>query len=237
MAFGINCHAEGVSGSFGVTNNYVARGTSQTYKDEPSYLVNLNYDYKGFYFGTFVANVDFGEEQIKTQSNPTYQEIDFWAGYRKSLGNNTLDFMIGSYNYLGDTFTALDMVEAKVAFTIPLNKQFSLTTSLGVTPDYFNILGKSVWVDSMLAYQANDKFNFSVGLGRQFIPDKGGSNVMPYLSDGYSYTTWNAGGTYIINKNLSLDLRFSDTDRHDLGSVFERNAYGVNFSATIKYNF
>lgn len=232
-----SCEADGVSGSASVTNNYVARGTAQTYSDIPSYMINVNYDYKGFYVGAFTANVDFGEDQIQTQSNPTYQEIDFWLGYRKPVDKLLFAFMFGTYNYLGDTFTPLDMMELKLAITVPVVDKLNFTGSVGWTPDYFNILGQSVWVEGNLVYIVNDKVSLSTGVGRQFIPNQGGSDVMPYMEDGYSYTTWNVGVTYTFNSNWSLDLRYADTDRPELGEVFERNPYGMNVSATIKFSF
>lgn len=240
ITLNLSCFADGLSGLVALTNNYVARGTAQNYGNTPVTMINANYDYKGFYVGVFTANVDFEEDKLGIQENPTYQEVSFWGGYRFSI--NTLnkdigvDLMAGSYNYLGDTFTALDMVEVKTAITIPFGK-FSSTTSIGFTPDYFNILGQSIWVDTQLIYNINDKFSVSAGIGRQIIKDKGRSNVMPYNPRGYSYTTWNAGINYQINKNWSAELRYFDTDRHDLGNIYSHNPYGQNVAATIKFSF
>ena len=106
--------ADGLSGFLGVTSNYVARGTAQNYSGYPAGMFNLNYDYKGFYVGGFTANVDFGENQIGLQKYPTYLEYDGWVGYRHDFLGATFDLMFGSYNYAGDTFTNLDMVELKL---------------------------------------------------------------------------------------------------------------------------
>jgi hypothetical protein len=52
-------------------------------------------------------------------------------------------------------------------------------------------------------------------------------------SDGLQdHTTWNAGGTYAFTKHLALDLRYADTDEHDLGKI-----YGSHFTAAIKAAF
>lgn len=232
----VSSFADGISGSAAITNNYVARGTAQNYDQTPVLMFNVNYDYKGFYLGFFTANVDFQEDHLGLQSKPTYRELSGWAGYRTNIGKITLDTMFGSYNYIGDTFTALDMVEFKTALSIPIGK-FTVSSSCGYTPDYFNVLGRSIWADFGVSYQFNEKITFSVGLGRQFIPNKGGSNVMIYNPDGYSYTTWNAGLTYNLNKNWSIDVHYYNTDRHDLGSVYTHNPYGDNIAATFKFNF
>lgn len=228
--------AEGLSGSLSLTNNYVARGTAQNYSQDPVVMANINYDYKGFYIGLFTANVDFEEDKLGIQKSPTNREISGWIGYRFNLNKINIDTMVGSYNYLGDTFTSLDMIEGKVGLSIPIGK-LNISSSLGYTPDYFNILGPSIWTDFTLSYQITPKFTFSAGIGRQEIWNKGGSNVMAYNPRGYSYSTWNIGLTYIINDNWSLDLHYYDTDRRDLGAIYSNNPYGQNLSATLKFNF
>lgn len=235
-ALASSAFADGLTGSLSLTNNYVARGTAQNYDQTPVLMANINYDYKGFYLGFFTANVDFQEDRLGIQENPTDRELSFWAGYRFTVKNVTIDSMFGSYNYTGDTFTALDMVEAKINLSIPV-KKFVFSTSLGYLPDYFNILSHSVWADFSVSYQINDKLTVNAGIGRQFITDRGGSDVMPYNKDGYSYTTWNAGVNYTFNKNWSANISYYNTNRHDLGEIYSNNPYGNNISAALKFSF
>jgi opacity protein-like surface antigen len=46
------------------------------------------------------------------------------------------------------------------------------------------------------------------------------------------HTTWNAGATYAVTKHVALDLRYADTNEHDLGKT-----YGSHFVASIKASF
>ncbi len=231
------CASAQTTGSIGITNNYVARGTAQNYSGDPALMINVNHDFKsGFYTGVFAANVDFEEDKFGLQNDPTHTEISGWVGYRHKINTITLDYMAGSYNYLGDTFTSLDMLEFKVGMTIPIGK-VSLNANVGYTPDYFHILGESIWADASLSYPITDKLVASAGVGRQFISDKGNNVDIPYNPEGYSYTTWNIGATYTFNKRWSLEARYYDTDRHDLGEVYTHNAYGQNVAVTLKFNF
>jgi opacity protein-like surface antigen len=43
---------------------------------------------------------------------------------------------------------------------------------------------------------------------------------------------WNAGATYAFTKHVALDLRYADTDEHDLGKT-----YHSHFTAAIKASF
>lgn len=225
------------TGSIGLTNNYVARGTSQNYSGDPALMITLNHDFQScFYAGVFAANVDFEEDKFGLQNNPTHTEISGWVGYRHKVQTLTLDYMLGSYNYLGDTFTSLDMWEFKVGASIPLGKA-TFAANIGFTPDYFNVLGESLWGDISLSYPITEKLTASVGIGRQSISDNGDNKEIPYNKDGYSYTTWNIGAIYTINKRWSLEARYYNTNRHDLGEFYTHNAYGHNVAVTLKFNF
>jgi uncharacterized protein (TIGR02001 family) len=225
-----------LSGSVGVTNNYVARGTAQNYNGGPSVMVNANYDFdSGFYVGGFAANVDFEEDEFGFDE-ATKVELSGWAGYRHKVGPVTLDYMFGSYNYLGDNDIPLDMIEAKVAATVPVGKA-SVTSSVGWTPDYFAILGSSWWVDTTVSYPVTPKITASAGVGRQIIDERGNGVSAPFNPDGYSYTTWNLGATYQVNPKWSVEARYYDTDRSDLGAVYSANPYGKQFAVTVRRGF
>lgn len=67
-----------VSASLGVVSNYIWRGVTQT-DGKPAVQGSLDYAHSsGFSAGTWVSNVDFGDDQ-------TNYEIDFYAGFGRSL--------------------------------------------------------------------------------------------------------------------------------------------------------
>jgi len=63
-----------VSANIGVVSNYIWRGVTQT-EDQPAVQGGLDYAHSsGFYAGTWVSNVDWGED------SPNY-ELDLYLGY------------------------------------------------------------------------------------------------------------------------------------------------------------
>jgi uncharacterized protein (TIGR02001 family) len=42
-----------------------------------------------------------------------------------------------------------------------------------------------------------------------------------------SYTTWNAGLSYALGDHIVLDVRYWDTDSHELGSIYDSRFVGT----------
>jgi hypothetical protein len=154
----------------------------------------------------------------------------------KVVGQRAVPRRVVSHAVKVATKAAMTVVEVKVAATVPVGKA-SLTGSVGYTPDYFNILGPSYWVDATVSYPVTAKLTVSAGIGRQIIDEKGNNQSIPFNPEGYSYTTWNVGGVYAIDEKWSVEARYYNTDRDDLGAFYSHNAYGDNYAVTIRRAF
>ncbi len=177
----------------GATTDYVARGSTQSHH-QPSYSVGAEYDFKGAYATVETENMDFADG--------AKQEIDLGAGYRTTFKGVNLEFGVASYNYRGDPGRGEDMEEAHVT----ASKTFgALTTTLNVaySPNYFNMGTRSAWYEGRLAYAVSDKLSVSGGLGYQTIDRKA---IFP------AYATYNVGLTYNLLKDLSVDVRYTDSN-------------------------
>lgn len=74
----VSAHAA-VEANIGATSNYLWRGITQT-DDAVAVQGGIDYSHDvGFYAGTWASNVDFGNE--------TSYEIDFYAGFAGSIGD------------------------------------------------------------------------------------------------------------------------------------------------------
>ena len=82
-----------VEGSIGVDSDYFWRGVSQN-DGNPSANLNLEYQGNGFYAGTWLGQVDFGDE-VK-------HENDFYAGYALAL-TDAMAVDVGLIQYKYDT--------------------------------------------------------------------------------------------------------------------------------------
>lgn len=194
----------------GITNDYIARGTSQT-SNQPAANLGVTYDADNWYATFWTSNVDFGDG--------TTQEIDFMAGYRTTVADWNVIYGFGSYNYLDDP-VPYEMVE----FSIKANRTFGRVTpnfTLAYSPDYFNVSGPSLWAEAGVSYALTDRWSVGGSVARQEIEQ-----------DGQSYNTFNVGTTYVLNDRVSLDLRYADTDAHDLGLLYEET-----FSISLNTSF
>lgn len=188
------------------TTDYMSRGTSQTYgRDAVIGIVDYQSE-QGWYATGFVANVYF--------KDGTDVETDVFLGRRQTIGGWNTDVGLGIILYQGTRESAFnptgkwDMVEA----TVSANRAFDRLTvggKVGVTPDYFNIFGPGLWIEGNTSYAVHEKFSVGTGAGRQF------------LEDGFSYSTYNVGATAYPGNGWSVDLRWHDTDRHDIDTIYE----------------
>ena len=193
----------------GVTSDYIARGTSQTLGDF-GYSFGADYAFtKGFYLGTWTSNVDFGDG--------TDQEIDGWVGYRHSVGPWNLDYSLSIFGYTNDP-VPYEMFEGRVNLSRTFGK-ITFTEVVAYSPDYFNILDQSVWMESSASYALTPKLSISAGGGYQ------------YIQGGGSYGCGNVGLCYKLNDHISLDCRYSDTTDHPQGKAWE-NTVSISLKTT-----
>lgn len=215
------------TGSISLMSDYVARGTSQTY-GAPSASLYLEHDFKdGTYVSGFVGYVDFDNADIKRSygSDGTFAETDAFVGHRGKVGKFNYDVMLLSINYLGTKKTPgynpsgnWNMVELHGWLSRTYGKT-TLTADTGVTPNYFNNYGKSIWVQGTVSQQVNPKLALSAALGRQQFFEPSSTAFPAHLSN---YNTWNLGATYNATPHLAVDLRYYDTGTNcDMGSLYK----------------
>lgn len=191
-------------------SNYNFRGISQTENQAAVFGVG-RVSYDNFYAGVGVENVNF--------HNSTVAEYDLSAGWTPKFEGFRFDLGAIRYGYIDQpAHTYIDTVEFKA---VALH-DFGPTTvgaAIYYSPNYFGLHREDVYVEGRAAYHFTHKLSISGAGGRQ--------------SDGLAdHTTWNVGATYAFTKHVALDLRYADTDQHDLGKV-----YGSHFTAAIKASF
>ncbi len=192
------------------SSNYLFRGISQT-ENEGAIFGSGRVSYDNFYAGVGVENVNF--------HNSTAAEYDLSAGWTPKVDGFRLDLGVVRYGYVDEpAHTYIDTVEFKAVVLHDFG-QATFGGAIYYSPAYFGTHHDDVYVEGRAAYRITPKLTFGGAVGRQ--------------SDGVSdHTTWNAGATYAFTKHLALDLRYADTDEHDLGKI-----YGSHFVASIKASF
>ncbi len=102
-----------LTANVGLYSQYVFRGLTQTNED-PAVQGGFDFTHSsGFYLGTWASNISWLKENATTGSNTTagtYKtggsiEMDFYGGYRGSVGDFSYDVGMLQYYYPGSVFT------------------------------------------------------------------------------------------------------------------------------------
>jgi uncharacterized protein (TIGR02001 family) len=191
-------------------SDYVFRGISQT-ENGAAVFGSGRVSYDNVYAGVGIENVNF--------HNGTTAEYDLSAGWTPVVDGFRLDLGVVRYGYIDQpAHTEIDTVELKAVVLHDFGPA-TLGAAIYYSGDYFGTHRDDVYVEGRGAYRITRKLTISGAAGRQ--------------SDGLAdHTTWNAGATYAFTKHVALDLRYADTDEHELGKT-----YGSHFTAAIKASF
>jgi len=191
--------------------NYIFRGVSQT-ENDPAIFGAARASYDNLYVGVGVENVNF--------HNSTDAEYDLSAGWTPVVAGFRLDLGVIRYGYINQPdHTRIDTTELKGVVLHDFGPA-TLAVAVFYTGNFFGSGHDAVYVEGRGAYRITPKLTASGALGRQTI------------DAGTDHTTWNAGVTYAFTKHVALDLRYADTDQHDLGKP-----YGSHYVAAIKGSF
>lgn len=191
-----------LSYNLGATSDYVFRGVSQTQED-PAIQGGIDATYGIGYAGVWASNVDFGAD------DPT-AEIDLYAGVRPTIGDTSLDLGVLYYGYVEDKGIpgSYSYVELKAAASRTFGPA-TLGAAVYYSPEYPGEGGNATYVEANAAMPIAPKLTLSGAVGHQAIENY------------KNYNTWNVGVSYALTDKLSADLRYHDTDEHNLGKIYD----------------
>lgn len=201
-----NVRAQEVSANVAFTSDYVFRGVSQT-EEEAAVSAGVDLTSGTFYAGAWASNVAFPGDP------DTEAEIDLYAGVRPEFAGWNWDFGAVGYFYTGQPDGAdYDYIELKAAASRAIGPA-TFGAAVYWSPEFFGASeDEATYVEANAAFTPADKWTISGAVGHQF------------LSSDFDYTTWNIGAVYALTDNLTLDLRYHDTDEHDFGQIYESRA-------------
>ncbi len=189
-----------IAWNFGGATDYIFRGVSQT-NERAEAFAGVDITYNMFYVGSWTSNVDFEN----FGDSHTSQEVDLYGGIRPTLGPLSLDAGIYYYGYLGQSksLPKVDYWEFYAKGTHAFGP-VTLGASVFYSPQFTGHTGHAWYYEGNAAYTVNSKWSVSGAVGRQTI------------QFGTDYTTWNAGVTFSPTSNISLDLRYWDTNVNNI---------------------
>ncbi len=204
----------------GSASDYVFRGADQT-GGRVEAFGGLDLSRGDVYVGTWASNVDlkrFGDTRASA-------EIDAYAGWRPYVVGYNFDLGAIAYTYV-DPAMREDYVEAYAKASRAIGP-VSASLSIYASPQYPRAAGAGAYIEGKASYALTRKVMFSAVLGDQYeghasgpapcLPTQAGC-AGPYGD--LSYVNWSLGGSYALNDQIDLDLRYTDTDAHGLGSPY-----------------
>ncbi|MGZ3297906.1 MAG: TorF family putative porin [Asticcacaulis sp.] len=211
-----------LSYNIGVQSNYIWRGVSQT-NNQAALQGGVDYKKGVFYAGTWLSNVDFAG----TGGTHADTEMDLYAGVTPTVGDWSFNFGAYYYTYPNAKGVTFGEIQADVSHslgkgTIGIN---SFTPIDSLERPYYEIAA---------SYPLTSALSISGALGT-CEGDAKNQKVTHCNGVARGYQTWNAGLTYAITSNLSLDVRYSENSinaRTVNGSLAAPKLY-----ATLKASF
>jgi uncharacterized protein (TIGR02001 family) len=211
-----------VSGYVTATNHYMSRGTEQNVYGHPAVQGGVNWSNdRGFYFNVFASTMNFGEVGWGISDVNTTKELDFFGGKKTTFGKTVVDVGFASINYPGN-HAEWNFVEYDLKIDHPVGKG-NIGAWIGYTDRYFALYGPGLWTEVHGSYPVTEKLSASVSVANQA------------LENDFDYRTWNVGATYMVTPSIALDVRYWDTDRHDLDPIFD--SYGEKVAVSLTKSF
>lgn len=192
-------------------SDYIFRGVSQT-ENHAAIFGSAKVAYDHFYLAAGGENVDF--------HNGINTEYDLSGGWTPSLAKFDFDLGFIRYGYIGaPAGVSIDTVElhAAVARTIGPVK---LGASFHHALEYFGTKRPANYFEGNTTYTIVHGLTLRGAIGRQEI------------DAGHSFTTWNLGPAYALNKHIAVGFRYSDTDAHADGRL-----YGPHYVGSVRVGF
>ena len=203
-----------VSGTVGVTSNYMFRGITQSDGD-PALQAGVTVAHEsGFYAGFWGSNIDFNDG-FGSSIEAAELELDLFAGYTIALDDATaLDLNFTYYAYPG-SYDAYDYDFWEII--VGLSHDFGVA-KVGIkgayTPDTFGADEEAFWLGGSVSVPIVDWLSISGNVGEQWFE----------FGDDYMHYDIGLTATY---EGVSFDARYVATD---LDYIDEEFVFSVGFA-------
>ena len=192
-----------VSGNVTIASDYSFRGWSQTTRDP---AIQGGFDIasdSGFYVGTWMSNVKFGDD--------ANTELDLYAGYSGEFGDSgvSYDISVIQFEYISEG-DALDYMEAAVSIGVG-----DFTFGMNYSPEYLGDGGETFYypyADYSFALGENASLDLHVGFNNA---DGIAGDDDSYIDYGATLTVPVAGidvGFAIVGTDLDEDVCDADCE-------------------------
>lgn len=177
-----------LSGTFGLTSNYMFRGISQS-QNNPAAQGGLTYTFPiGLYLSTWGSNTNFTVPDGKTATS----ELDAIIGWRNTIGENfTYDINFDRYNYPGARYGNYNELNSLFIYRF-----FQLGVSY--TSNYAGTHGRGLYTNGTLTFNIPPAYLFNF-------------NDVTILGEFGHYSLSNLAGISYSDYSIGLNKKISNT--------------------------
>lgn len=212
VALAAPASADPISGQVGVTSEYIGKGLGKS-DEEPAFFGSMRWETDGFYASGFFSQA--------TSSKGADAELIATVGYQRDIGDWGLDAQVMHRQMLHET-NGIDSeyVEVQADVSRDLTEALSARVRVNYSPDTYGSGDAAWWSEAQATFKltSRDKLSAAYGLRR--------------IENGVDYDAWNVGVKHRFTPAVSGDLRWYDTDGHDLGG-----RYDSRLVASLSYSF
>jgi uncharacterized protein (TIGR02001 family) len=201
MAIAAPAMAGDISGKVGLASQYLGKGLGKSDED-PAVSASLRWTEGGFYADAFYSQA--------ASSKGANSEVIMTGGYVAEFGDYELDSQLLYREMIGeDNGVDSGYFEAQFDLSRDFGKTFSGRMRVNYSPDTYGSTDEAWWVEAQAGAKLgdNDKVTVAYGVRR--------------TENGTDYDAWNIGVRHKFTKAFSGDLRWYDTDGHELGERYE----------------
>lgn len=191
-----------VSFTIAAQSDYVSRGISQS-EGRPVLSGGVDAARGIGYVGAFVSGVRYAGDPT------TRAEINLYAGIRPEWRALRFDLGASASLYPGQPGGAgYDSLDLYVGVSRDFGR-LELTGYVYHSPDYAGAdEGAATYVEAGAAYAVSPRLSVSAGVGHQ------------QTSSDRDHTAWHAGAMLAVARRVTVELRYHDTTRADLGAEY-----------------
>jgi len=209
FACAVPAFAAPVSGQIGVASEYLGKGLGKS-DEEPALFGTLRLDADGLYASAFASQA--------ASPRGADAEVIVAAGYAREIQGWAFDGQLMYREMTGET-RGVDsaFVEYQADLSRNLTDSVNGRIRVNYSPDTYGAAGAAWWTEAQVTLKLTpaDKLSVAYAVRR--------------TENGPDYDAWNLGIKHRFSPAIAGDLRWYDTDGHDLGNKFKGRLVGSLF--------
>jgi len=193
--------AREIDGRVGVASQYLGKGLGKS-DEEPAVFGAVRWTEGATYADVFMSEA--------TSSKGATAELIATLGHERDLGFAEVDLQILYREMIGET-AGIDSsyVEYQADVSRAFTSRFSARLRINYASNTYGAAREAWWIEPQATIKISDADKVSFAYGRRDL--EGGTN----------YAAWNVGVKHRFSDAVSGDLRWYDTDAHDVGERYE----------------